>query len=231
MNEIDFLPEWYKSGKRRQVSRRLQYALVSCILAVMIIWNVNAGYSISQARAQLEKQKQKNPYTKNVKQQYHKLKSEVAKLQQKADFLERLDSRIDVTNILGEISFLTDNKIVLSDLRFQAEKLKNKNEDKSKNNSAVRVAGRNSGITNSLPLGQVRFKIIIKGIASQPGDVANLVCELEKSHYFRNVSSSLKNKQLKDTTDLISKVIQVTEFQIQCYLANYKLEARLSENK
>lgn len=229
MKEIDFLPDWYKSGKRRQTSRRLQYALLTCTLVVMVLWNLHAGYNISQARADLEKKKQENLNTKDVKQQYHNLKSEVTQLQKKADFLDKLHSRIQVTNILGEISFLTDNKIVLTELRFQAEKIRNITQNDS--GYTVRVAGSNASGNNSLPLGQMRFKVIIKGIAADAGEVADLVFKLEKSPYFRDISSSLKNRKIKNKTALMKKPIQVSEFQIECFLANYRLESPVSEKR
>ena len=53
MKEIDFLPEWYKSDKRRQVSYRTQYIAISSVFAVMMLWGFISTRSISKARAQI----------------------------------------------------------------------------------------------------------------------------------------------------------------------------------
>jgi hypothetical protein len=37
MKEIDFLPEWYKNGRRRRMRYRTQYAVLGCIFVVMHI--------------------------------------------------------------------------------------------------------------------------------------------------------------------------------------------------
>jgi len=53
MKEIDFLPAWYKSGKRRQISYRTQYAGLVGISVVMMVWNFIATHSLSKATAKL----------------------------------------------------------------------------------------------------------------------------------------------------------------------------------
>ena len=51
MKEIDFLPEWYKSGRRRQVNYRAQYIILSGVFAVMMVWNYVSATSVSKVRA------------------------------------------------------------------------------------------------------------------------------------------------------------------------------------
>ncbi len=51
MKDIDFLPEWYKSGKRREVSYRTQYMALGGVFLVMAVWSLTTTHSISQARA------------------------------------------------------------------------------------------------------------------------------------------------------------------------------------
>jgi hypothetical protein len=36
MKEIDFLPEWYRDGKRRESHYRTQYLAIGCLFAVMV---------------------------------------------------------------------------------------------------------------------------------------------------------------------------------------------------
>jgi hypothetical protein len=40
MKEIDFLPEWYKSGRQRQIGYRAQVLGMGGVLLIMIVWNL-----------------------------------------------------------------------------------------------------------------------------------------------------------------------------------------------
>ncbi len=53
MKEIDFLPEWYKSDKRRMASYRTQCVVLGGIFAIMMVWNFFAVGSISRAEAEI----------------------------------------------------------------------------------------------------------------------------------------------------------------------------------
>ena len=98
-----------------------------------------------------------------------------------------------------------------------------------------------------LPLGNVRFKVVIAGVAVDASDVATLMCKLEDSPYFRQVvlaysrgdaeigiegaSSSFVETEVaegagksKDRVreSVVRDKIQINEFEINCYLANYR---------
>ena len=53
MKEIDFLPEWYRSGRQRQMRYRTQYIALGGIFAVMMVWNLVCICSLSSAKTQL----------------------------------------------------------------------------------------------------------------------------------------------------------------------------------
>jgi len=53
MKEIDFLPTWYRSSRRRQISYRTQYAGLVGIFVVMMVWNFIATHLLSKATAKL----------------------------------------------------------------------------------------------------------------------------------------------------------------------------------
>jgi len=224
MKEIDFLPQWYKSGQRRQVSLRAQYLVLGCVFAVMIAWNFTATYRISKASAGLSRQKARQTQGETISLEFANLKSQVTQLQKKAELLEQIDSKIDLASVLAEISFLMGDKIVLSEVQFEAQKFANRGKDKSKIVSAVRVAGHISSPKGSLPVSDVRFKVLMKGVACEPGDVAALVCRLEDSAYFRKVTSSWRNKEI-DAGGSAEMKLQASEFRISCYLANYRQES------
>jgi hypothetical protein len=80
--------------------------------------------------------------------------------------------------------------------------------------------------------GDFRFKVVITGMAVDAGCVADLICRLEDSPYFCLVYPSFsKSGQVSGHKDkpAIGKGgkqpmenYQVSEFEINCYLANYR---------
>lgn len=223
MKEIDFIPEWYKSGRRRQISYRTQYVALAGVFVVMVVWNFVAAHSISKATAELTLGPKNLAKTQNASRKFARIKSEVAELQKKAEAIEEIDSKIDVASALGEMSFLIDGKIVLSKVEFSAERFANNKDGKLNSGSAVKVARGNFGGRQTSPLGDIRFKVVIGGVASDASDVAELVCKLEDSPYFGNVIPSFsQNKKIKAGTGLAREDFQVSEFKISCYLANYE---------
>ncbi len=233
MKEIDFLPQWYKSSRQRQFSYHTQYVALAGIFVVIVVWNFTAAHSISRARAEFAQMTTRQIEAENVSAKLANLKSEVGNLRGKMRSIEEIDSKIDVASILAEMSFLIDERIVLSKVRFVAEKFANEQQTKPNIASAVRVA---SSDRQALPTGNVRFKVMISGVAADASDVAALVCKLEDSPYFCSVIPLFsRNKQIQRGNNpvrsiLISKevvskstdIFRVSEFEISCYLANYR---------
>jgi len=222
MKEIDFLPEWYKSGRRRQISYRTQYIALCCIFAVMIAWNFVTVRSVSKAAAELTQEAAKQGGAENVSREFAKIRTEVTRLQKKSETIEKIDSKIDVASVLAEMSFLIDEKIMLSKVEFIAEKFAEEQKTKPNGSSAVRVAGGNFARREAPPLGDVRFKVVISGVASDASYVADLVCKLEDSPYFCQVIPSFsRNREIKVETGVAEENLRISEFEIRCYLANY----------
>ncbi|MFX0199635.1 MAG: PilN domain-containing protein [Candidatus Hodarchaeota archaeon] len=249
MKEIDFLPEWYKSGKRRQVSYRTQYVAISSVFVVMMAWSFIATRSISKARAQISQMATQQAQAKMVSDEHTGLEDEIRVLRKKAESIEEIDSKIDVASVLAEMSFLIDERIVLRKLEFIAEKFVNEQDTKKSPGvgTVVRVVQSSMRNKKELPLGNVRFKVVIAGIAADTNDVAALMCKLEDSPYFCQVILSysrgsdeigIKNaSSFRTGTNVVQGVeknrnlvrdagaqgkIQVNEFEINCYLANYR---------
>jgi hypothetical protein len=222
MKEIDFLPNWYKSGRRRQISYRTQYIGLGGIFVAMVMWNFAATHSISKATTALAQAESKVSVAESVSWAFAKIKSEVTQLQKKAESIEEIDSKIDAASVLAEISFLIDKKIVLSKVEFKAERFADRQRRKPNSGSAIRAAGRNFAGKQAQPLGDVRFKVVISGVASDASDIAELICRLEDSPYFRLVYPSFsRNRNIKTGTNFAGENHQVSEFEISCYLANY----------
>ena len=221
MKEIDFLPQWYKSGRQRQISYRTQVLGLGGVLVVMIVWNFVTTHSISKARAEVEQSKPMQAEAESVSREFAGIKSEVTVLRQKVKSMEEIDSRIDVAGVLAEMSFLIDDNIVLGKVEFVAERFVSEQQGKASRRTAAaaRVAGGNFVGKGTLPLGNARFKVVINGVATDAGDIAELICRLEESPYFCLVYPSFSRNRKMKAGD--GKNFQASEFEITCYLANY----------
>jgi hypothetical protein len=225
MKEIDFLPTWYKNGRQRQISYRKQYAGLGVMFVSLMVWNFVAMHSLSRAAAKFAQAELKSASVESAAREFAEIKSETAQLQEKARTIEEIDSKIDVANVLAEISFLVDKKIVLSKVEFITEKFGDKQGEKPNSRSTVRVVGGNFSDKES-PLGNVRFKVLINGVASDAGDVAALICELEDSPYFCQVIPLFtRNKEINTAAGSGGEKFQVSEFEISCNLENYRQSA------
>jgi len=239
MKEIDFLPEWYKSGLRRKVSYRTQYIALGGVFVVMVVWNFIDTYSISKVKAQFAQMSTKQAETEGQSAKLSELKSELEGLQKKAESIEEIDSKIDVAGVLAEMSFLINERIVLNKVVFDAEKIEDKQQaEQSPRAGTVVIAARTKLIEKrKLPLGDVRFRVVIGGVAADASDVADLICRLEDSPYFCQVVPSFSRTtvinmsskpSLRSRTKNVNSGreaggnIQVSEFEISCYLANYR---------
>jgi len=222
MKDIDFLPEWYKSGRQRQIGYRAQMLGMGGVFLIMIVWNFVATHSISRVGAEIERRKAIQADAEAVSREFAGIKSEVLQLKKKVKFMEEMDSKIDVAGVLAEMSYLIDDNIVLSKIEFDAERFVKGELQKtsSRTNTAARAVGRNITGKDELSLGDVRFKVVISGVATNAGDIADLICKLEESPYFCRVYPSFsRNRQMELGT---GKSFQVSEFEISCYLANYR---------
>lgn len=227
MKDIDFLPDWYTSGKRRAVACRTQYLALAGILAVMVVWNVVVGRSVTKAEARVEQMMAKHSQIDEASKEYDGLRQQIGQLQKQAGTVDKVDSRVNVASVLAELSYLTDESVILKKVNLVAEKFANVGRANNRGGGrsivrAVRAPGKASG---SVPTGDVRFKILIGGIAADGGDVMSLVSRLEDSEYFFHVelSYSRNSKVLMPGRSGGDKSgsTEVSEFEISCYLANY----------
>jgi len=259
VKEIDFLPEWYKDSRRRRINYCKQYLALGAMFVIMLVWNSVATHSILKTTEQITQMTSRQIKAKNVSTEFAKISSRVKWLQKQKEFMEKIDPRIDVANVLAEMSFLIDEKIVLNQVEFTAERFVDESAASAGTETAVRVArGSFTGKKEALPLGNMRFKVVISGVAENAGVVAKLICKLEDSPYFCAVYPSFsRNKQIKPVrnspvghnkvqegkisdgvrtaTNLVKETpnvrnsilepgmdFQVSEFEISCYLANYR---------
>jgi hypothetical protein len=212
MKEIDFIPQWYKAGRKRQVSYRRQYSVMGIVVAIMLIWSFVGNHTISRANAELNTIEASLHENAAVLEEYSSLENQILTLKEKADLLNSIDDKIDLPAVLGEISYLVSEKIVLSKVEFKNELF---GDPKTvQRTSRVTFGSSAKSGNNPMPTQHTRFKVVIAGLAADPSDVASLIARLEGSQYFaRIIPGFSKNKTVKDHL--------VTEFEIGCYLANY----------
>jgi hypothetical protein len=223
MKEIDFLPGWYKNDRRQQISYRTQYIALGVTFVAMMLCNFIATVSIARATKELAEGKVKATAAKDISQEFADFKNSVTDLQNKVNVLDRIDSKIDVGSVLAELSFLIDKKIVLSKIELMAEKFAERFSEQPRSGSVIKAASAGSVGKKRAPLGNVRFKVVLSGVAADASEVAELICRLEESRYFRHVYPSFsRGVEMKTSGSAAGESLQVTKFEISCHLANYQ---------
>ena len=216
MKEIELLPEWYKSSRRRQIGYWAQYTVLGVVFAIIVMWSAVEFAAISKTKKEIASLEPKVLESRQVSEEFRGIESEIERLEKKANVIAKVDSRIDVARVLAELSFLVDDKIVLSQVSFSSEKI---SDVKSKRTGSSAKSAKEKFV------GNVRFKIVLNGVATGASDVAELTRGLEQSPYFSGVVPLYyRNKNIKAAAKLADENHQVSEFEISCYLANYKYE-------
>ena len=220
MKEIDLLPEWYKKGRKRQNSYHAQYVILCLIFLVLLVFKFIAGVSVSNAHARFNAGKTELEQSQITSSQFEQINGQLQDLKKKADLMEKIDPKIDVVAVIAEISFLIEKEIVLTKVEFKAEQLANNtNTDTQRRRSGRRQNSKKEAIA----LGDVRFKIKISGVAANSLDVGDFARNMENSPYFFQVIPLFsRNKEVKPGTSISRDGHQISEFEINCYLANYE---------
>ena len=212
IKEIDFIPQWYKAGQKRQCSYRKQYIVIIAIFAVMVVWSFTAGLSVSRAVGKVNDLAGSIEQDADFAAEHEQLKTILESMQEKSQILEKLDPRITYSCVLGELAFLVGDNIIFSSLDIRSEVFQPL--FPGTKSSRVPFVRTKKGDSFVLPETDSRFKISIAGIAAQPSDVAELISRLESSPYFCQVMPGFSKNVSKND-------VQVTNFEIDCFLANY----------
>ena len=232
MKELDFLPDWYKEGRRRQSHMRRQYIALVLVFLAMMTFNLTATHRAGRAAAELAGFEEQRVRAEDVVHQFNLVTAAFNELKTRADRMERMDSKIDIAAVLAEMSYLVEESVVLSKVEFVSEPFRRP--DEREKGGAIRATGTDGTPNRRAPLGNTRFRIVLSGVAAHPSHVADLVCRLDESSYFHRVYPSFsRNTKIqvsaKDSTGTGansagkgSETLEVTEFEITCYLANYK---------
>ena len=212
MKEIDFIPQWHKDRRKRRFSYQRQYIVIVCIFAGIVVWSFSTSYSVSKAKAQINRIQESLTANADLAAEYNELGTALAQLHKKTKILERLDHKTSIANVVAELSFLITDNIILSETDISLESFHS--DAASVNKSGVKLLHRRNGNTDAMPEPDTRFKVVISGIAAGVSDVAALISKLEDSSYFCQIVPGFSRaKKVKE--------FMITEFEISCYLANY----------
>ena len=235
MKELDFLPQWYKEDKCRQVRVRRQYIALAAVFIAMMIFNLTEIHRTGQVAAQAAELESHRAGAEVVVHEFGLLTKEFDELKTRVKLVEQMDSRVDIAALLAEMSHTIGDSVVLRKQEILAEPFGRLEEKKQAKGSAVRLAGRPAGAEKGAPLGRVKFRIVLTGVAAHPADVPDLVCRLEASPYFQWVQPSFYGSarvpagtrpapgpQDPGASAKAHGVSGLTEFELVCYLANYK---------
>ena len=222
MKEIDLLPEWYKNSRRHSISFLTQYIVLSSIFMSMLIWCVISAAAVSRGSSEIERLEKQKMQLEKETALFSKYSGLISDLTEKTKTFRQIDSRIDVAAVLAELSYLVDEKIVLSGISFVAEKI----DGSAKASQSAPRTAQSSGTGNDVLLsGDVRFAVRINGIAKEAADVAQLTIKLEESPYFSQVvplfTEHTANKGVGPSGAARK---ESADFDIGCYLSNYAVE-------
>jgi len=240
VKEIDFLPEWHKEGRRRRLHMRRQYAALMVLFLVLVTYNAIATHRISRANADLARLEDRRFWAEGMLREYGAVTEQLEARRAKVASVEQVDARIDVAAVLAEISYIISDRVLLSRLEFISEPLAAQEKTPERDAAAVRSASASRAPAKAASLGKVRFRVALAGIAADSAEVAALVHRLDDSPYFRQVhplyrdntiqigaavsAASHANESEPQRTD--ARSVNVTEFEITCYLANYEEQGK-----
>jgi len=211
---------------------------LAIVFLVMMAYNLTSAHRIGRATAEVAKLENRRAQAETATRRFDTITQELSLHQAKANLLEQMDSRIDPAALVAEISHLIGAHVVLSRVEFVSEPVVREEATATRNGSVVRAVDRSGDATKPAKLGDLKFRIVLAGVAASSDDVGALVCRLEESSYFRKAYFSFSRNntiQVADSRALgetegnpspastqPKQTLQVSEFEITCCLANYE---------
>jgi len=210
MKEIDFLPEWYKQGCLQQKKHREFYIALGLIVFIMAAWSIFANGRVVVVKARNTTLRNAKLIQERSETEYNQADGECRQLKSRCKILDSVKSHIVVSNVIAELTHLLDGGIILKKLEIKAEPI-----GEQSGKTGIKVISTAGGRTT--PSGKkVRFRITLAGLAADAAQVAEVINRLEQSDYFFQIVPGFS----RNTT---TGQYQASEFEITCYLANYRL--------
>ena len=175
----------------------------------------NLGKVEAQCQALRDSQMNQIQSTK----EFDSIEKELDQLKSKTDILKSVDSKILISNIFAELSFLIDGPVILNKVEIKKEKCVVESGDTTRGSIIKTAAGSSNKKSNSVSEDIHRFRVMLTGVATDATEVAQLLRKLEKSPYFCHVVPGFSRNR-------VVQGHQVSEFEIYCYIANYSLKRK-----
>ena len=222
MKEIDFIPEWYKAGRERKRRYVRQYTLLAVMFTLMLGWGFIINGHIAHVNAEVQEVQTSFEKRQLQAQKALDVETRIAKMRQQKTLLDTIETRTPITAIIGELSYLIGENVILTELSLENQPIEQSNIN---GNTTSAVVVRASELQKKdkqdevIPSSPSCCKVVLTGIAARPADAALLIAHLEQAEYFNHVSLVYsKPKKVKDK--------DVTEFGISCMVADYQLMSR-----
>lgn len=217
MREIDFIPDWYAMDRIRKRRNVRHGSLIVTLFAVMMVWSFIVGKHVRHVSAEAEDLRIAFEKSKESIDRVQVLNEEIALLNQKSSLLDSITPRTKVTSIIGEISHLIQDSVILSKLSFRYDPIESPIRDhRSTPMAVVQVKGNTKNQDKAVSTTPSRLKVVFSGVASQQAAAASLIARLEDSPYFDQVALVYSKPKEIQTQD-------VTEFEISCIVADYRI--------
>jgi len=211
MREVDFLPQWYQEGRRRESSVKRQYVALAILFLLMVIWNAFAMRSVSLAQADLRRDEPQAREAERVCYQFDHLIREVKDRRAGLRQMRTLEGQLDLGALLAELSTLIDGPLVLESLEVTAER-------------ACEPGGMDASTRAGEP---VRFPVVMKGLAQDAPAVAEVLRRIEASPCFRQVNLVIsRNPGPVDGARAVDRPVggrPTVVFEIRCFLTPEQL--------
>lgn len=211
MKEIDFLPEWYKQGRLDRTKHREFYVAICLVIFSMGVWSIFANGRVAIVKARNTAFQEAKLSRMHSETEYKLAESKYRQLKARQQMLDSIKSRITVSNVIAELGHLLDSSIILRKLEIKTESFSIQS-----SKAAIRTASA-AGRTKESDK-NVRFKITLTGLAADAAEVAKMINKLERSDYFFQVVPGYSR-------NATTGQYQASEFEITCYLSDYRLES------
>ncbi len=207
MKDINFLPNWFMAGQADKQSRRRQCIAIIGLFIVLTVWSFVTGSGLATAHARLKTLRDAGQNRTQAAIQYEQASAKLAELKKQQKLLQLAEGRIVPSAILAELSRLISQRIVISEMSVEPEVYTGNAKIETKRRAKTVSAGKQEQQ-------YFRYRLKITGLAAEPALVAQLLRNLENSEYFCQVVP-------KFSLGRSINGIDATEFEINCYLANY----------
>lgn len=119
INDVDFMPDWYKQRLARQAILKRQYIALAVLFLAMVIWNGFSMRSISIASASVSAHKAASRHNMAVCAEFEWLLGQIRQNRQQLARLQSLSAGLDPGGVIAELSDIIGPCITLDLLELK----------------------------------------------------------------------------------------------------------------